>query len=193
MTILASDNFTRANGALGANWSNMGGGAINALTIVSDAVQDSSLSNDGAALYTGISWPNDQYSQGTIVATSSGCGPGLVVRGSVAAQTAYVLQSSSTTWTIQSFVAGTVTNLTSGTGTFVASDTLLLQAVGTTISAYHNGVLLGSVTNSAIASGNAGIYISTDGSNLADAVADNFVGGNFAVPTSYFLGNDEYF
>jgi hypothetical protein len=60
--------------------------------------------------------------------------------------------------------------------TFSTGDTIEIRASGTTISFYHNGTLVQSVTDSSLASGSAGFNLFA--SNDAQPRADNWEGGN---------------
>jgi hypothetical protein len=63
MAVLASDNFNRANGGPGANWTALNGTA---------AISTNKIVNStglGAYIYNAITWPNDQYSTIRMLAT----------------------------------------------------------------------------------------------------------------------------
>ena len=58
--VTASDNFNRANGSLGASWTNTSDGG---LAITSQAVAGTASAGLSGDIRTGESYPGDQYSQ----------------------------------------------------------------------------------------------------------------------------------
>lgn len=159
---LASDNFHR--GSLGANWTP---NAIRAgMTIASnEAIPASTGATDGAS-YTGISWPNDHYSEVTAgPGWKAGSGANILtayarIGGSSASPTYYVMfvQNNGAIFT-EKCVAGTTTNISGGglSVTVNDGDVFRIYAVGSVISIYQNGQWLASYTDSSIASGSAGM------------------------------------
>jgi len=131
MSILASDNFTRANASdLGTNWdectgeTESGGFDIDAnLAHPANLFADSSETNNAAT------WPNNQYSQVTLSTTAAdgvGAGSGPTCRAATeATKTYYRLVGNASGYELGRKVAGTYTALSSGTGTtFTSGDTL---------------------------------------------------------------------
>lgn len=191
---LASDNFTRANAnPIGGNWTPLQ--SANKAQIVSNQVESSAAGTQGDSFYNGLTWPNDQWSQcivGPVVGASSYVGADVRMT-STNAFTTYRLAwggaptGSSGTWFLQKFVAGVYTQLGTGALTVNVGDVLTLCVIGTTLSAYWNGVLLDVVTDSTISSGNAGFLVlgttSTANANITGWSGGNFVGS----PVSYFL------
>lgn len=185
MTELASDNFDRADGALGANWT-ANSAESGTLTIVSNAVARGTDS-DASAIYNAVAWPNDQYSEITIgtADTVVGNGMGPICRSpSSSVKTYYRLIVSSSGYELLKFVAGGNTSLASGTGTtFAAGNTARLECTGgatTTLRMYKNGVQFGGdITDSSspITSGNAGIAYSSS----SDETIASWAGGDFSV------------
>src|SRR5216117_2215069 len=83
MSVLASDNFNRANAAsLGANWI-LFKGIANHQGIFSNAADLTVASaRNGDAYDGGVSWPNDQYAQAKVVTMPDAAGTwAVVVRG----------------------------------------------------------------------------------------------------------------
>src|SRR5262249_30564081 len=75
------DNFNRADGGLGSNWtSNFTGNGT--LAIASHAVVGGSASNNTSSYYTGTTFLNDQYCEVTITTVPSLSQIGCVLRGS---------------------------------------------------------------------------------------------------------------
>lgn len=154
---LASDDFNRADGALGANWTDNAG----AFKIVSNlAACNSSADAIEFNHYSAVSFLNDQWAQATVTSVAAGTYIGLSVRGaSGSTKTGYVLYSNGSTVFLSKMIAGsrTVFNGGSSIGTLAINDVVLLTVQGTTLTVYKNGVSLFSVVDSAIASGSPGI------------------------------------
>lgn len=189
MSVLATDNFNRANAnPIGGNWTTITG--LSAMQIVSNAATPSSLSpNDCGSYYNAVTWPNDQYSQAklTVVDTKTdGSGIGVAVRVAAAALTAYrvVLTHASpgTNVSLQRFLAGAFTRLWDRGAAFVDGDLVRLEVQGTTLRVFINGVQVGAdFTDTNIASGNAGISYS---SVATSASLDDWEGGDFGGGTT---------
>jgi hypothetical protein len=146
-----ADNFVRANGPLGSNWTTVDG----TWSIASNnATFTQGSDNYAMTAYTGSTFQNNQYASVTI--TSGGGFAGVATRLSSSAETGYLLICEPSTSTILKFVAGTGTSLGTGAGCS-PNDTLTLWANGTTLTAFDNGVQTIQVTNSAIASGYPGM------------------------------------
>jgi hypothetical protein len=176
MSVLASDNFNRANNAdVGANWTPVTG--FSSAQIVGNRVQASATGVDVAERYSGISWPNDQYSQCVAATVESGSNVGPCVRLSAAAMTGYVTSCESAQSTLYRVNAGDFNAIGTGAG-IVAGDVLRLEAQGDQITLFVNAVTrIGPITNSDIASGSAGIGLFVD--TLANGEIDDWQGGDF--------------
>lgn len=164
MSILASDDFNRANGTLGANWTTRTGES--AMAVVSNQATPTDSSNNCSAYYSGAligggAWPADQYAESTLGATletATDNGGGATVRCATAANTAYFCQSNSVETRIYKAVAGAYTQLGSDGAAGAVGSLIRLTASGTSITCAKNGsAVVGPVTDSSIASGNAGI------------------------------------
>lgn len=182
MSVLASDAFTRANGGLGANWTTITGEG--SPQISTNRVRTTAVGTDSEARYSAVSFPNDQYSQVAIITSSSNStGAGAIARASNSANTwygAYGKNLGSATLTVVKCVAGAHSNLTSAGKTIASGDIVRIEASGTSISGYINGVLQsGPTTDSAIASGDAGVVVFADAGTTADAELDDWEGGDF--------------
>lgn len=186
MTALATDNFNRADAnPIGGNWTTANN--HNAMQIVSNTCQPSSLLVDCGAYYNAITWPDDQYAQVkvTVNSTGTGVGIGLFCRQAAAANTCYRLVAShaaSNNIELGKFVTGTFTGIWTRTQAFTDGDILRLEVQGTTLRAYFNGAQIGAdTTDSSIASGNAGIAYSS--ATSATTLLDDWEGGDFASGT----------
>lgn len=169
MTILATDNFTRANNAdLGTAWDECSGEPdpsgfnISANTAIPDNVgSDSSESNNSAT------WPNDQYAEVTYSATAAdgaGAGSGPCCRKATGATlTHYRAVGNASGYELGRVVTGTFTSLSTGAGTtFAAADKFKLQVktngANCDWTLFKNGVSFASGSDtSPIASGRTGI------------------------------------
>ena len=188
--VLATDNFNRADSAtLGANWSVMTGQT--GWQIVSNSARVLDTGVDCADRYSAVSWPNDQYSQAEVTLSArawvTGEGLGLLLRGSAAAETFYRFVTARDTVGDDSefgkVVTGTFTALATRSFTFSSGQVLYASASGTTIVLKYNGSQLGaSITDSAIASGSAGVASSST-VNGTDSL-DNWEGGSIESSSS---------
>src|SRR5262252_9629984 len=66
LAVTASDNFNRANGSLGAGWTDVSDGG---LAIVSQAAAGTASAGVSGDIRTGESYPSDQYSQVQVTST----------------------------------------------------------------------------------------------------------------------------
>lgn len=188
---LATDNFNRANENPLSNsvWSTVSG--LSAMQIVSNVATPTNLNVDCGSRYSGISWPNDQYSKAKLSDNGGQNGPALLVRCAAAATTFYMLavnHGATNNITIYSTVAGTFTALTGFpvTQAWTDGDTWELRATGTQIQCFLNGTQVGpTVTSSTIASGSAGIGYS---STSTSASVEDWEGGNPTVPWDVTAG-----
>jgi hypothetical protein len=185
MPILASDNFTRANeNPLNAtNWTVVTGSGN--LQIVNNLCEPTALSTLCRELWTNATWPNDQYSSVTVNNFTNGNTTNIVfifVRSSTTtAGNNYALKiigaaAGNPTWAITGS-GGAI--LTSGTLAAAVSsgDVFSLNIVGTTLTAYKNGVSFGTVTNASFASGTPGMGLE-DVVVLSNVDASLWAGGS---------------
>ena len=84
---VATDNFTRANGTLGANWTTPTGGT--AFQIASNKAEPTTTGALNHAVYTGASFNNDQYAEITITTLAASSFADPAVRMSTSALTFY--------------------------------------------------------------------------------------------------------
>lgn len=187
MTILATDNFNRANeDPIASPW--VAGAGSDRMTLATNAMAPNSVGADAWAYYDGaISWPNDQYCKFKVAVTGTaggGSGAGLMVRKAAGTsdQTRYELildHAASNNCTLRRRDSGgTPTNIVVFTQAWSDGNTWELRAQGTTLSMWLNGVQVNTnQTDATIASGFlGGTYSSTETS----ASLEDFEGGNFA-------------
>lgn len=172
MPALAFDNFNRADAAnLGANWTNGGGGSNGGRKVLGNTSvhAGSFATSDSWVHYSGRTWGNDQYSQGkvTVVGTTGGqAGEGVMVRSSGSARTHYRLvvdHKATQNFSLQKFVAATLTDLGQITQAFTDGDTIRLSVQGTTLAVTLNGVpVVGfTTTDSGVTTGSPGLSFSS--------------------------------
>lgn len=183
--VSASDNFNRANGSLGSNWSNMTDGG---LKISSQKVIGSNTGNSGD-IRTAETYSSNQYSQIEVTSTqlSGGQWMGPVVRAQNGGQNLYTgiyyYNNGSPELMLFKRSSGVWTQLgnTINSGKLSAGTQLKLTAVGSTISFYQNGVLKISVTDTSFTGGAPGIMV------FQKPTADNWTGGDI-VTSFYSIG-----
>lgn len=139
-----SDDFNRANGALGANWENVG-----AWTVTSNTARKASATSVGTVHVTAVSADN-HYATAKVAATwteSGSASPygGLIVRGN-AAFTEFMIggfRRAASAWTLAFTPENSGTVLASVAASApVANDVLLVETIGTVLNLYLNGVLM---------------------------------------------------
>ena len=157
-----SDDFNRANGSLGAGWSNVSDGG---LVIASQAAAGSAASGISGDIRTGESYTSDQYSQVEVTsgAMSGGQWIGPMVRAQNGGQSAYVglyfwnygspelmvFKRSGGGWS----QLGAAYN----SGKLAAGTQLKLVVVGSTITFQQNGVTRVTATDTSLSGGAPGI------------------------------------
>jgi hypothetical protein len=156
----ASDNFNRANGGLGSNWTDATG--MSGLQVVSNACAGT-VSAEQVSFWatTAGSFSADQYSEGAVRGMVSGAKyAGVVVR--MSGDDGYTFYTDGASGAGHTEVArydnAVPTVLQSFATTVAAGDVLKLQITGTTLKAYKNGVQLGTdITDATYAAGQPGI------------------------------------
>lgn len=202
---IASDAFTNGNGPLSANWTTAPW-SVGALQIVTGPFVEANNATGArcAALYTGSSFPRNQYSQATIHALSGTAGSNfleLIVLGNNGAQqTGYYGQIGSPTGSlsnqmlIQKVVNGSATNLILGSPTTIeitpqVGDTFTFSNVvgndgSNILTIYQNGIQVLQVQDySPLTSGSPGMQINTVA--LANVQIATWSGGSTATLPAY--------
>lgn len=203
---LVSDSFTRANaGSLGANWTpTTGAFDVTTLGITSNAATPVAAGH-ATSFWNANTFAADQWSEvlGNATGVSSTVVVGVVVRAtSNDNYYSFTLNLNSPTngASINKALNGTFTNMVFGNWSTGTNPYLLrLEVVGTTLTAYLNGVQVLTTTDSAIAYGSPGIQGDNGSQN---AVMTNWRGGDMVwtrkgtviavnAPTSSGQGNEE--
>jgi len=187
MTVLATDTFDRTDGGLGSNWTAYyaGGGG----TIVSNEAKAGVSTDSRGSYYNAVSFPDDQYSKITIGGTlGSGDFWSVGVRLSGGTTTdGYYCSADSANWYITRFDNGTGTDIANNVSTFAVGDVVECRAVGSLISLYKNGSLVGSKTDATYTTGAAGL-----GWYNNNVTATTWEGGDFSsgaiVTTAWIRG-----
>lgn len=158
---LPQDDFNRADGPLrGSMWVTFEGTPGTDIGIVSNKVRcNAQFSPSSRAIWNGRPFAADQTSQ--IEMTSATIGGshwvGPTVRNSIDGQNHYLCIWFGGSCQIYKMVGGTYSALGSNVGTaFAPGDIFKLEAIGTAIKSYKNGVVINSVTDSAVTVGQPG-------------------------------------
>ena len=185
-TTPGTDDFNRANGSLGPNWTDVSDGG---LAIVSQAAAGTASAGVTGDIRTAESYTSDQYSQVAVTSTqlTGGQWIGPTVRAQSGGQSAYVgiyywnnghpvlllFKRSGGSWTQ---LGSTYTS-----GALAAGTQLQVQAVGSAISFLQNGVQRISATDTSISGGAPGVM------SYGTGQVDNWSGGT-ATSTTYTVG-----
>lgn len=182
MTVLATDNFNRANGGLGANWTDDNAGGSWSISS-NQAVPVNNQDNESH--YSAVTWPNDHYCKAQMYAntTNTDTGPSLMVRhtGDYATGSKYfstVNHLGTNNVSVYKDVSNAYTLLTRLTQSWTDGDTWEVDVQGTTLTTKLNGSTIDSRSDSALATGSPGIFGS--GTITTSAALDNWEGGDFA-------------
>ena len=176
----ASDDFSRADGSLGPNWTNISDGG---LAITSQAVAGTAAAGVSGDIRTAETYASDQYSQVTVTSTQLTAGQwiGPMVRAQNSGQSAYVgiynwsngnpvlmlFERSGSNWT----QLGSTYN----SGPLSAGAQLEVTAIGSTISFLLNGVTRISATDTSLTGGAPGIM------SYGTGQVDNWSGASITV------------
>lgn len=175
MALPATDDFNRADGGLGSNWTVLAG--LNPLAVVSNTATGSIALNSRAGEYwSADGFSNDQYSEvviSTMPVSNAGIGPAVRMSTSGANTYYWAMVWSDGRCYLYRYLTGASLFITQSAAVFVAGDTVRLDVTGTTLTVTRNGVSVISTTNGDIASGAAGIISRIDASGTLGRV-DSF-------------------
>jgi hypothetical protein len=172
----ASDTFTRSNGTLGANWTDV----IGVTQLFSNHAAGNSAGSRSGAIWNADVFANDQYSEvilGTAIGTSAYSGA--MVRGTTG-QFYGCYTDTANAYLVAYYSGASHTLATHASPGYVVGDTLRLEASGTTLTCYRNGASSNTAADSHIASGSAGVYFY---GNLGAVGDTNWTGGNLGGTT----------
>jgi hypothetical protein len=181
----ASDDFNRADGSLGGNWSGFGAGAM---AISSQAAAGTSGSAVTGASWSASSFGGDQFSQVALTSTQLSGGQWIAVAvrvqnsGLTGYAGLYFWNNGAPQLVLYKRNSGTWSQLGGayGVAALAAGTQLQITAAGSTVSLLLNGVQRLSASDSSITGGAPGIMA------YGTAAADNWSGG--AIAPSYTVG-----
>jgi LmbE family N-acetylglucosaminyl deacetylase len=172
MQPFVSDNFNRANGGLGANWTTVLAGAA------SPAIQGGQVQSvwgrAEALYYGGVNWPADQYAEAEITGLGGGSiGPAVRMTsdGTFYAGTVGGFgNGSANVYFLLGYQGGLSVIASSSTATVLADDVLSLSVVGTTLTLTNvtRSTVLLTATDSTVSAGYPGFYIGGTGTTLTN-------------------------
>jgi hypothetical protein len=185
-----SDNFTRADGALGDSWTRRAGdGGSN--VVYSNAARAGATVGWNGDLWTANTFNDNQFSEALVTPSGANGGPAVIVRGSTSVDSCYTVMvwehaTQGPTMALYKIVSGTPTQLgalmVGGTIPPTAPFILRLEVSGTTLTV-KTGTTRGTynvqatITDSAVASGYPGIRNFNNAGTPAGKL-DNWYGGS---------------
>jgi pectate lyase len=181
-----TDDFNRADQSVSvsANWGSIT--SMSSLSIVSNTVSNAGTNTTrGNRVVTGT-WPDNQYAQLVVLAVNEGSGSRVAnvgVRAASAAQSWYHFGLNPSGWVLIRRDAGISTTLASSEFTVSLPHTIRIEAVGSSIRGYIDGVLVANATDSTYPSGNPVMYIFRSSSSIQeDVILDDFEAGTLSPP-----------
>lgn len=144
-----TDDFNRADStSLGAGWVEVSGD----WSIVTNRLSAGAAGGTIILRAAGAMATSDHYAQVTI-ATTAAASHGVWCRGNANISQGYLWRNDGSSWNLFSVVGGSFTSIGSFAGAAVNGDIAKIQAVGSTIKGYVNGVQRVSVTDTAVTTG----------------------------------------
>src|SRR5687768_4025028 len=144
-----TDDFNRADSStLGAGWVEVSGD----WSIVSSRLSAGAAGGTIILRAAGAMASSDHYAQVTI-ATTAAVSHGVWCRGNTNITSGYLWRNDGSSWNLFSVVGGSFTSIGSFAGAAVNGDVAKVQAVGSTITAYVNGVQRVSVVDTNVPTG----------------------------------------
>ncbi|MFF4489433.1 hypothetical protein ACFY0F_23540 [Streptomyces sp. NPDC001544] len=178
-----SDDFNRANSTdLGSGWVEVSGD----WSIVSQQLSPGAAGGTIILRAAGAMATSDHYAQVTIAATAA-VSQGVWCRGNSNISQGYLWRNNGTSWDLFSVVGGSFSVIGTYTAPAAPGDVAKVQAVGTTIKGFVNGVQRVSVTDTNVASGTSvGIRSESSGSIKYDdfSAADITAGASLTLASS---------
>lgn len=168
-----TDDFNRADSTnLGANWVEVSGD----WSIVSNQLSPGAAGGTIILRAAGAMSTNDNSAQVTIAATTT-ASQGVWCRGNSNITQGYLWRNNGTSWDLFSVVGGSFTVIGTYTAAAIPGDVAKVQAVGTTIKGFVNGVQRVSVTDTAVTTGTS-VGIRSDSAGALRF--DDFTGADVA-------------
>ena len=171
MALPATDDFNRADAStLGTNWTL----SKNTWGIDTNRAKPTAVDNC-RAFWNADTFGNDQYSQAKVVSATNYFGVVVRCSGSGGTENNYHWVAGTGFTGINKVINGSETQLQALDALSTDNDVIRLEVSGTTLQAYRNGSTYGtSVTDSAVASGSAGLF----GFAAVTPFLDDWEGGN---------------
>jgi hypothetical protein len=176
------DDFNRANGALGANWTALVG--TNPYNVNTNAAAPDGLSSENCTIYNAFTPANNQWASAVVTARNVDNYIGVAVRASGTSW--YVFYADTGNRYLARVSGGVFTSLATSASGFAVNDVVRIEADGTTIRALINGVQWTSVTDSSLASGSTGLATWSTGTV---GRLDDFSAANLSAAAASFLFN----
>lgn len=170
-----TDDFNRADSTdLGAGWVEVSGD----WSIISNQLAPPMFAGTVVLRAAGAMDSNDHYAQVTL-STVAAASQGVWCRGNTSITNGYLWRNDGVSWDLFSVVSNTFTAIGTFAGAANAGDVAKIQAVGSTIKGFVNGVERVSVVNTAVTSGaSVGIRTATpSGIRYDDFTAADVVAG----------------
>ncbi|UPZ27649.1 hypothetical protein MUK60_07355 [Streptomyces sp. LRE541] len=144
-----SDDFNRPNSSdLGAGWVEVSGD----WSIVTNQLSPGSSGGTIILRAATAMASNDNFAQVTIAATTT-ASQGVWCRGNANISNGYLWRNSGTSWDLFAVVGGSFLNIGTYAAAAAPGDVAKVQAVGTTIKGFVNGIQRVSVTNTDVSTG----------------------------------------
>ena len=163
-----SDDFNRANGALGANYTTFSG--LTTLNVNTNAAAASALGqNANMVAVATADFADDHECECTVTVVNSFDLAGLIVRGDAANANGYLAifdGRDAVSCRIERMDAGVRTSIGNVNIDVAVNDVVRVRAEGTTLTVYVNDVLIDTVTDATYASGQPGLYYRWEDSNV---------------------------
>lgn len=170
MTTFA-DDFNRADSSnLGAGWVEVSGD----WSIVSNQLSPGNLGGTILLRAATAAATDDNFAQVTIAATAA-ASQGIGCRADANFQNGYLWRNNGTSWDLFAVVGGSFTSIATYAAAAAPGDVAKVQAVGSTIKAFVNGVERASVTDTGVTTGKNAFVRSESTSGLR---YDNFSSGD---------------
>src|SRR5215472_1304116 len=179
-----SDNFNRANGGLGSNWTTVTG--TNAPKIASNVLKAGTPNTINSAYWSANTFSGNQFVQANMPASSgNNWGPGIAVR--LSNSKGYFLWYGNSANTVSIWRMDSASSWTqlkaSAKLTIAPTDVWQLQVVGSTLTGYQNGKQVVTATDTHYTTGAPGIWM-----YYASNQITNWSGGDVAAPVTYSVG-----
>lgn len=175
-----TDDFNRANGGLGANWTALTDANVtDTLAIVSNTARGTTLNLDSASYWSADTFANDQYSECVVAATTGGDNLGPTVRNQATGTKRYEYDvGNSAGQTLFYYDGATGWNTLASGGGIFNGHTFRLEVTGTSLVCKDNGLTTLTATDATLSSGAPGIHANPQ--FTTSCTIDDWLGGPIA-------------